>query len=180
MNFAQRPSDAECFDYHRDYVANVPDGNIVQTLTAQQAAIDLLIAGIREDQAGIVHPPFGWTIRQVIEHCTDGERVFGYRALRFASGDATPLPGWDENQYAASGYGPRSSLAELGAELTSLRRANVVLLSRLTPAAWNAVGTADGRRVSVRTLAWLMAGHWLHHERILRQRLGLVPSASSG
>ena len=171
MNRAQRPANSECFDYHRNYVAQVPDGDILETLTAQQQEIATFLREIPQDQADVVHPPYGWTVRQVIEHCLDAERVFGYRALRFANADATELPGWDENRYASSGYGPHATLAELAEEYVALRRANVLLLSRLTDDAWEQLGTADRRAASVRTLAWLMAGHWLHHEQILRERL---------
>ncbi len=169
----QRPTDQECFDYHRDYVALVPDGDIIATLDAQWHAFSALLKVIPEHQAQVIHPPYGWTVRQVIEHCVDAERVFGYRAMRFAAGDPTDLPGWDESHYAACGYGPSATIAELADEYAALRQANVALLKRLSNDAWNRIGTADGRQVSVRTLAWLMAGHWLHHERKLLERLGL-------
>jgi hypothetical protein len=171
MNRAQRPSDRECVDYHRNYVAKVPDGDILETLKAQQETMAHFVQAIPQEQADVVHAPYGWTVRQVIEHCVDAERVFGYRALRFSNADKTELPGWDENHYASSHYGPRCRLADLGDEYVALRQANVLLLLRLTDRAWDELGTADGRVFSVRTLAWLMAGHWLHHEEILRQRL---------
>ena len=81
------------------------------------------------------------------------------------------MPGWSENDYAACGYGPNSTLSEIGVEYTSVRQGNISLLSRLQDDAWNNMGTADGRKVSVRTLAWLLAGHWLHHYQILQKRL---------
>ena len=171
MNRDQRPSDRECFDYHRNYVARVPDGDIVQTLKAQQQTMAQFVRAIPQDQAQVVHAPYGWTVQQVIEHCLDAERVFGYRALRFSTADKTELPGWDENHHASSGYGPHCRLVDLSDEYAALRQANVLLLSRLTDNAWDQLGTADGRQTSVRTLAWLMAGHWLHHEEILRKRL---------
>ena len=171
MSLAQRPDDNECFDFHRDYVAGVPDGDIMETLVVQAAAVKDFIGQISEHQAGLVHEPYTWTIRQVIEHCCDAERVFGYRLLRFAAGDTTDLPGWDEVLYAESGYGPRSEIAELNAEFGNLRAANLALLRRLSPDCWVRKGRADGRVMSVRTVAWLMAGHWIHHEKILRKRL---------
>ena len=171
MNRDRRPSDDECFDYHRNYVAKVPDGDIVQTLSVQLEDIANFIANILPDQADVVHEPYGWSIRQVIEHCLDAERVFGYRILRFATGDKTDLPGWDENTYASTDYGPDASIFQLGQEFAFVRQSNLMLLSRLSESAWNEVGLADGRKVSVRTLAWLMAGHWLHHHEILKKRL---------
>ena len=80
---AKRPSEQECFDYHRDYVALVPDGDIIATLEAQWHSFAALLKVIPEHQASVIHPPFSWTVRQVVEHCVDAERVFGYRALRF-------------------------------------------------------------------------------------------------
>ena len=97
-----RPGNTECFDYHRNYVALVPDGDILDTLDSQRQAAERFIRDIPPDQLNVTHHPYGWSVRTVVEHCCDAERVFGYRALRFAAGDSTPLPGWNENQYADS------------------------------------------------------------------------------
>ncbi len=172
MCFEQRPGNHECFDYHRDYVAKVPDGNILETLTAQLESITAYIGAIPSNQLGVVHAPYGWSVRTVIEHCCDAERVFGYRALRFATGDQTDLPGWDENHYASCGYGKELGTADLAAEYRNLRQSNLSLLRRLRPEAFDGIGLADGRKVSVRTVTWLMAGHWIHHHAILEKRLG--------
>ncbi len=172
MDLSQRPGEHECFGFHRDYVAKVPDGNILDTLARQGDHIPAFIRRIPDDQFEVVHPSYGWKIRTVIEHCCDAERVFGYRALRFATGDKTVLPGWDENHYAACGYGNAEGAEVLAVEFSALRQSNLCLLRRLRPEAFAELGEADGRAFSVRTLAWLMAGHWLHHEAILRKRLG--------
>ncbi len=166
-----RPGDDECFDYHRDYVAKVPDGNIVTTLEKQVPEVSKFVSTIPTEQWNVVHPPYGWSISTVVSHCCDAERVFGYRILRFSTGDTTDLPGWDENHYASCGYTTESTREELAVEFGSLRLANLRLLARLTDSGWQGRGTADGRVVSVRTLTWLMAGHWLHHAAILKQRL---------
>lgn len=173
MNLCQRPSDDECFDYHRDYVAKVPDGDILQTLANQARSAKEFIASFPAESLSVIHAPYGWPIQTVVEHCCDAERVFGYRTLRFAAGDPTDLPGWDENHYAACGYGRHTDASGIANEFEHLRIGNLQLLQRLDAATWSNSGTADGRRVSVRTLAWLMAGHWLHHEAILRKRLQL-------
>ena len=175
-HLSRRPGDHECFDYHRDYVAKVPEGDIVETLRMQAESVPAFIRAIAAEQLEVIHPPYGWKIRTVLEHCCDAERVFGYRILRFATGDKTDLPGWDENHYAACGYGDAPDVASLADEFASLRNANLALLTRLSDAAWDEMGTADGRGVSVRTLAWLMAGHWLHHEAILEKRLESAPA----
>ena len=95
----------------------------------------------------------------------------GYRVLRFATGDKTELSGWDESHYAASGYGDAKGTEQLACEFASSRNSNLALLGRLRSSAYDEIGVADGRKMSVRTIAWLMAGHWLHHEEILRKRL---------
>ena len=107
----------------------------------------------------------------MVQHCCDVERVFGYRALRFASGDEIDLPGWDQNFYAVCGHCDLTSKEELAEEFAALRRANLRLLHRLEPSAFDRFGMADGKKVSVRTIFWLMAGHWIHHEKVLRVRL---------
>jgi hypothetical protein len=93
--------------------------------------------------------------------------------LRFATGDKTDLPGWDENHYAACGYAKPLAPDALAEEFRAIRIGNMRLLQRLSDEALGQSGTADGRTVSVRTLTWLMAGHWIHHEEILKKRLGL-------
>ena len=174
MDRTQRPGENECSGYHRDYVAQVPDGDIVSILADQAESIGAFVRRIPADQSDVVHPPYGWSILQVIEHCVDAERVFGYRLLRFAAGDKTDLPGWDENAYADKNYAPAATLADLADEYDHLRRANLALLKRIAPTAWDEIGAADGKQVSTRAIAWLMAGHWLHHEAILRKRLGFA------
>ena len=172
MDLAQRPGDHECFDFHRNYVAQVPEGNILETLEQQLTSVPAFISAVPSAEWDKVHPPYGWTIGQVIEHCCDAERVFGYRVLRFATGDKTDLPGWDENFYADSGYAVSRDQSLLKQEFESLRQSNLCLLQRIRKESLDYLGTADGRQVSVRTVAWLMAGHWLHHEGILKKRLG--------
>jgi hypothetical protein len=172
MDLTQRPDRTECFDYHRDYVAKVPDGNILETLEQQLQVVPGFIQAIAAEQLEVVHAPYMWSVRTVIEHCCDAERVFGYRAMRFATGDSTDLPGWDENHFATCGYARIVSGQQLAEEFRSLRAGNLQLLKRLNDDCWSRIGTADGRKASVRTIAWLMAGHWLHHASILQKRLG--------
>lgn len=174
VHFAQRPGDHECFDYQRNYVAKVPEGSIVETLSKQSESIPAFIRAIDKSQWEVTHAPYGWSIRTVIEHCCDAERVFGYRFLRFATGDKTDLPGWDENRYASCGYATAVDFDVLAEEFAATRKSHLALIHRVEDAAWDRMGLADGRKMSVRTLVWLMAGHWLHHEEILIQRLGIA------
>lgn len=171
MDFSQRPGDHECFDYHRDYVDYVPDGDILKTLESQLVSAMELMKGIPTDQFEVVHEPYAWKVRTVLEHCCDAERVFGYRALRFAAGDPAELPGWDQDIFAKSDHSAPRDVGDLIEEFEALRKGNLSLLKRFSSSAFDAIGVADGRKVSVRTLAWLMVGHWIHHELILKKRL---------
>jgi uncharacterized damage-inducible protein DinB len=119
-----------------------------------------------------VHPPYAWTIKQVISHLIDGERIFAYRLLRIARGDTTPLPGFDENEYAKTARTDQLKLGDLVNEFETVREATLSLLHNLPEEAWTRTGTANGFAVSARALAWIMVGHVNHHIVIIRKRLG--------
>ena len=114
-----------------------------------------------------------WSIRQVLGHLVDGERVFGYRAFCISRGEQAALPSFDENEYVAGARSDGVPLRELVEELALVRRSNLVVLRRLDAREWARVGTASGKPVSVRALAWVMAGHPRHHLQILRERYGV-------
>jgi hypothetical protein len=134
-----------------------------------------LASHLSTEQIDRVHAPYSWTIRQVFEHCTNAERVFGYRMLRFAAGDNTDLSSWDENHYANVRFG-LGNFGSIVSEMGFLRQSNLLLLRRIVPGAWNRMGTVDGHSISVRALAWVSAGHLQHHLRIVEQRTGTVIS----
>jgi hypothetical protein len=119
----------------------------------------------------VCHPPYTWTIKQVVGHLTDSERVFGYRALRFARGDSTALSGFDENAYAAAARHDRVPLESLAREFENLRRSHIAFFEHLTAEAWLRSGAANNSDVSVRALAYILVGHEWHHVAILRRRL---------
>lgn len=124
------------------------------------------------EQVDRVHPPYHWTVRQVFEHCADAERVFGYRMLRLAAGDQTPLAGYDENAYADSRFG-LGNFTQLINEIAALRQSNVLLLRRLVPKAWDHSAEVNGNRVTTRAIAWIAAGHLHHHLAIVEKRCDL-------
>lgn len=165
-----RPAAAEHSEYHQTLISLVT-GDLLETLQQQIDSIPQFVKSIPAEASDVVHAPYGWTVRQVVEHCIDAERVFGYRVLRFSTGEIVELPGWDENFYATSNYGPNADLAALADEYVAVRQANLLLIKRLNESAWDNSGVADGNPYSVRSIAWLMAGHWIHHETILRSRL---------
>ena len=135
-----------------------------------------LLSGVADKDASVCHLPYTWTIKQVVGHLTDCERVFGYRALRFARGDRTPLPGFDENNYARFAESDQRSLHDLAAEFEAVRKSHLYLFHNLPPDAWKQRGSANGNDVSVRALAYVIVGHERHHTAILRQRLANLPS----
>ncbi|TWU17428.1 DinB superfamily protein [Novipirellula galeiformis] len=167
---SRRPThDETTSTYQRELIQRVPGDCVLQALDRQLHCIAELGSSICADQTDKIHPPYGWSIRQVVEHCANGERIFGYRILCFAAGDSTALPGWDENAYADSRFG-LGKFIQIVDELTALRQANMALLRRITPSAWDRSGVADQQTVTVRALAWLTAGHLQHHLEIVAKR----------
>lgn len=170
MAYDTRPGDDEFVEYYSKYVERVPAGDIVATMATQIDDTTALLRDLTEAQAAHAYAPGKWSIRQVVGHIADTERVFCYRMLRFARQDRTPLPGFDENAYADAGRADDRPLASLVAELTAVRRATVALLAGLPDEAWTRSGPASEFEVSVRALAWISAGHELHHREILSSR----------
>lgn len=169
-----RPDATEYAPHYEKYLAKVTDGDILPALESELAKTMALLRAVPAKEAGVLHPPYTWTVRQVVGHLIDSERVFGYRALRIARGDATPLPGFDENAYAQAADSDRYPLEELASEFESLRRSHLWLFRHLPAEAWTRRGVANNTPVSVRALAYILVGHERHHTAILRQRLKLA------
>jgi hypothetical protein len=166
-----RPDSTEYAPYYGKYVALVPEDNILTAMRSETAQTLAFLRGVPERESSIRHPPYTWTFKQVVGHLTDAERVFGYRALRFARGDSTPLPGFDENTYAQIAEFDQHPLDDLVAEFEALRQSHICLFKNLPATAWARRGIANGNEVSVRALAYIIVGHERHHTVILRQRL---------
>jgi hypothetical protein len=169
INF--RPEPAEYSPANGTYIALVPEADILAVLEGQLEEMLALLHGVTEEQGNTRHPPYTWSVKEVIGHITDAERVFGYRALCFARQDPTPLPGFDENAYVQSAGFDAYRLRDLVAEFEFLRRSHLCFFRGLPSAAWQRRGVANGNPVSVRALAYILAGHARHHGTILRQRL---------
>lgn len=165
-----RPTAGEYAPYYAGYVANVPDGDLLGILEHQLDDALVQISAIGEDHGDHVYAEGKWSIKQVILHVIDAERIFAYRALRIARGDETPLPGFEENAFAANSMAEARTLGDLVEEFGHVRCATLALLRPLTAEAGARRGTASGYPVSVRALAWILAGHAAHHLRILRER----------
>lgn len=167
---AARPDAGEYAPYYEKYVSLVPAGDVVEILEGQMAETRALLRGLSEEQGASRYEPGKWSVKELVGHLVDGERVFAYRALRFARGDRTPLPGFEQDDYVAGGNFDARTLADLTDELEQVRRATLALLRPLDAEAWRRRGTASDNEVSVRALAHIIAGHELHHLRILRER----------
>lgn len=163
----EKPEPSEYNEYHGRYVALVSEGDIVHTL-ADQLKITLDFIPTLEIEADQALAPGKWSLKQVLGHLVDTERVFSYRALSFARGDTAPLPGMEQDDFQAHSEANSRSLESLFMEYTFLRQANVLMFEALPELAWMRVGIASGSRVSVRALAHMIAGHELHHLNILK------------
>jgi len=164
------PGPTECPATYRGYLARVPPGHVLDTLARQITETSSLLAPLDAAAAEFRYAPDKWSVKEVIGHLCDVERVFAYRALRFARNDAIPLPGFEQDDYVvAGGFGARS-LTSLVAELEAVRHSTVALFGGLDGPAVARRGTASGGEFTVRVVAYIIAGHELHHRAILQER----------
>ena len=166
----QRPAEGEYLPYYGRYVSLVPEGDILAILARQNEATLALLRGLAESQGGYRYAPEKWSIKELVGHVTDAERIFADRALRFARHDQTLLPGFEENDYVKNGDFDRHSLADLTAAFGDVRRATLSLFRMMAPEATLRRGKANNAEISVRALAYVIAGHELHHMGVLRTR----------
>jgi hypothetical protein len=164
------PNDTEYGAPYARYVARVPAGDIVATLGGQLADTAALLHGLEPSRTTVGYAAGKWSIRDILLHMADTERVMSYRALRIARGDATPLPGFDEATYAPMAGANARSAESLLNELAVTRASTVALFDGLPAEAWDRRGTASGMSVTVRGLAWIIAGHERHHGAVIRER----------
>ena len=165
-----RPASSEYAPFYAGYVALVPNGNIIDNLSSQLNETKSLLGSISEDQGSLRYAVGKWSVKELIGHIIDSERVFGYRALRFARGDQTPLSGFDQDVFMKHATFDSYKIGELSEEYEQVRRGHVSLYRRFGEEAWQRQGVVNENEVSVRALAYIMAGHELHHLNILRSR----------
>jgi len=169
-----RPDEGEYAPFYGGYVALVPETDILAVLERQAGELRALAASVPADRETHRYGEGKWSVREVFGHLVDGERVFGYRAFCISRGERAGLPSFDENEYVAQTRSDSVPLRELADELALVRESNLAFLRRLEPREWERSGKASGKPITVRALAWVMAGHPRHHVRILRERYGLV------
>jgi len=166
------PKAGDCIDYFFRYIRLVPENLAGQLMVEQIRQVQNLFGGLSEAASIAVTAPWTWSLRQVLGHLGDGERVFGYRAARFAAADPTPLTGFDQNVIVDGMKYQKVPIEVLLSEWIGLRLANIMLFSHLRPEQFSLKGTVDGNSMTVSAAAYVIAGHVEHHLAIIRQRLG--------
>lgn len=165
-----RPEPGEYNPYYERYIALVTGEDILSTLEAQRRQMMLLLSGRDDADGNFRYAADKWTANEVLGHVCDTERIFAYRALRIARGDQTPIEGFEQDDYVKHGPFGRIALSELVEDYIAVRRATLTLLRNLDEAAWARRGVANKNEVTVRALAYITAGHELHHRRILEEK----------
>jgi len=170
MSSSVTPDRTEAADYYFTYIEQVTDGDIRTTLKAQLPETLAILSGIPEERSLHRYAPEKWSIRQVVSHLNDTERMFVFRALWFARGFDTPLPSFDQNVAISGAEADARSLASHIEEFRGVRAATIAFFDNLPADAWMRRGIASDNPFSVRALAYISAGHVAHHMRILRER----------
>ena len=166
-----RPEPTEYASYYEKYISRVPDdADLIETLERQGAETLALLRALPEERGGHRYEPGKWSVKQVVGHISDAERIFSYRALSIARGDSAPLPGMEQEVWMAGVDFDARTLSDLLEEFAAVRASTLHLLRHLSPEAWARRGTASDNEVTVRALAYIIAGHEAHHVGILKER----------
>jgi hypothetical protein len=165
-----RPQPGENAPYYDRYISLVAGNDVLAALDEQRRQMLLLLSGRTDADGDIRYAPDKWSLKEVLGHLNDTERIMSYRALRISRGDATPIEGFEQDDYVRNGPFGRCALADLIEDYIAVRRATVSLFRNLDEAAWNRRGTAADNEVTVCALAYIIAGHELHHRRIIEEK----------
>jgi hypothetical protein len=168
-----RPEAGEFDPYYARYIDRVPEGDVASLLEQQIRETAKALLAVPESRATYRYAEGKWSMAEVVGHMIDLERIFGYRALRIARGDATPIEGFDENAYVPPAEFDRRTLADLVQDFEAVRHSTLTLIRGLPPGAWTRVGTANKKPISVRALIYIIAGHERDHLGTLRARYGV-------
>jgi hypothetical protein len=165
-----RPEKGEYDPYYETYTSLVPEEDIKAALATQPGELRVLAESLLEEKGTYAYADGKWTIKQLLGHLIDGERMFGYRVFRISRGDKTPIEGFEQDGYIENAHANGRSFADLLSEFELLREANVRFFKNLRDDDWLRTGTANQKEISVRALAWIMVGHIRHHISILKDR----------
>jgi hypothetical protein len=169
-----RPVPGDYLAYFGRYIERVPEGELLGLLATQLTETQTLLSSeAARDRSDYCYAPGKWTLKEVVGHMADTERVMSYRALAIARGETAPLPSFDENAYTSEGHFGERTLEDLLADFVTVRAATLSLFGGFRPGFWLRSGTASGARVTVAALAFIIAGHEIHHRSgILESYLG--------
>jgi uncharacterized damage-inducible protein DinB len=165
-----RPQPDEYAPFYEKYVSLITSDDILGVLEAQRLQMAQLLGARSEREGNFRYAPDKWSVKEVIGHVCDSERIFSYRLLRIARGDQTALPGFEQDDYIAPGRFADRTLANMAAEFAAVRDATITLAQSLPEEAWKRRGTASNNPVTAHALAYIIAGHEIHHRRILDER----------
>ncbi len=165
-----RPAETEFAPYYQGYVNQVSENDVIAVLRSELDDLDVLLDRVPADKETYAYAEGKWTIRQVVGHLIDGERVFGYRAFCIARGEKQNLPGFEQDDYLQTAPYNNISLEDLLSELRLVRLSNIAMFRTLDEEAWNRVGIANNNEVTVRAIAFIMAGHVRHHMNVMREK----------
>jgi len=165
-----RPDPSEYNPYFERYIGKVADGDILETLSRQLDDFKPLLDNIDEGKAAHRYAPGKWSIKEVVGHIVDTERIFGARALAIARGEQAPLPSFEQDDYVEEANFDGRTLASLTDEFANLRRSHLLLFASFDDEVSRRRGTAGGNSVSVRAISWILAGHLLHHQTVIKER----------
>ena len=165
-----KPERSEYNEYYEKYVSLIDDADLLGTLEEQIRETRDLFAGFPEERGSHAYADGKWTVKEVISHLLDGERIFAYRLLRIARGDETPMEGFEQDGYIENSHANERSFSDLLCEFGELRAANMRLMLSMDDSDWQRAGTASGSPVTARALAFIMAGHVRHHLNIVQER----------
>lgn len=165
-----RPNETDYAPPYASYVDLVDEEDILEAMEQQSSITQKLLASLDESRSAWRYAEGKWSIKEVIGHVVDSERIMGYRALCIARGETQNLPGYEENDYVANAAFDAWKLGDLAEQYALVRRSNIVFFRNLQPQAWDRRGTANDHVVSVRGLAYVIVGHERHHLRVLKEK----------
>ncbi|HMR84702.1 MAG TPA: DinB family protein [Niabella sp.] len=168
-----RPDSSQYPPYFEPYISKAEGDDIHSILPSSVENLKSFLLSIPETSADFAYASGKWTVKQVLQHCIDTERIFAYRALCIARGEKQPLPGFDQDMYVANSKVENKRLEEMRNEMLLVRQSSVMLFAHFTHAELNRTGTVSGNAITALALGFIIAGHWLHHEGILINKYGL-------
>ena len=166
----QRPDQSEYAPYYQQYIKDVPQIDILEYLKQQLDETVKLFSGVSEEKASFRYAPDKWSVKEVLGHILDSERIFAYRALCISRDEKNSLPGFDQNIYTANANFDKLKLTDIVEEFVALRKSNLKMFGNFSEEMWTRKGTANKNEVTVRAVAYILAGHALHHINVVREQ----------